>query len=124
MEENQQKDDATTTIIPAQEKDSYQAKYGVQQTSVSIIDDDPANQVMSVKAWLITCLIFLIPCVNLIMAFVWAFGSGNKNRRNFFRAYLILLAVFLVLYLIIFAIFGSALYAWLEDLQEFARQLS
>jgi len=46
------------------------------------------------------------------MYFVWAFsGTGNLNRRNYCRAYLILLAVVIVLYIILFAVFGAAILA-------------
>ena len=51
-----------------------------------------------------------IPCVNIIMCFVWGFGStGNLNRRNFCRAYLIMIAVVFVLYLILAVTVGVSL---------------
>lgn len=51
-----------------------------------------------------------IPCVNIIMACVWAFGkNGNLNRRNYCRAYLIIVGVVAVIYLIFAIIFGVAL---------------
>jgi len=60
------------------------------------------TSVMSVKDWLFMWLIFIIPCVNIVMVFVWAFGSGgNLNRRNYCRAYLIVLAIILALYLVV-----------------------
>jgi uncharacterized membrane protein YccC len=34
-----------------------------------------------------------IPLVGLIVCFVWAFGAGNPNRRNFARACLILTVI-------------------------------
>lgn len=69
------------------------------------------SSVMSVGDWLITLVILtVIPIVNIVMAFVWAFSSGtNENKRNFCRAILILWAIILVLYIIIFAIFGAAI---------------
>ena len=73
---------------------------------------NPDTEVMSVGQWLLTFLVFLIPCVGIIMYFVWAFsGTGNLNRRNYCRAYLILLAVVIVLYIILFAVFGAAILA-------------
>ncbi|MCM1253623.1 MAG: hypothetical protein NC321_12445 [Clostridium sp.] len=40
--------------------------------------------------WLISLLITMIPCVNLIMIFVWAFGNTEKkSKSNFFKAFLI-----------------------------------
>ena len=66
--------------------------------------------VMSTKDWLIVFLISIIPCVNIIMWFVWAFsGSGNHNRRNYARAYLIFIAIIIGLYLLMFLVFGAML---------------
>ena len=50
-----------------------------------------------------------IPIVGLVMCFVWAFGKGNLNRRNFFRATLIMMAVGIVLG-IIFSLVLAPLY--------------
>ena len=62
---------------------------------------------MTMGEWVITLLIMCIPCVNIIMCFVWGFGStGNLNRRNFCRAQLIFIAVAVVLYLLIFVVIG------------------
>ena len=70
------------------------------------------TSVMSVKDWLITWIIMLIPCVGLIMGIVWAFSNkGNLNRKNYCRAYLIIVAAIVVLYIIAFIIFGAALFA-------------
>ena len=39
---------------------------------------------MTMGEWIVTLIIMAIPCVNIIMCFVWGFGStGNLNRRNF-----------------------------------------
>ena len=47
---------------------------------------------MTMGEWIVTLIIMAIPCVNIIMCFVWGFGStGNLNRRNFCRAYLIMI---------------------------------
>jgi len=78
---------------------------------------DPRTQVMSLKDWLITWLIFLIPCVNIVMILVWAFSSnGNFNRRNYCRAYLIIIGVLIVLYFIAMMVFGAAILAVFGDL--------
>ena len=41
---------------------------------------------LSVGQWLLTIICLSIPCVNIIMLFVWAFGSGNKSRANYCKA--------------------------------------
>lgn len=57
---------------------------------------------MSVGQWVITFLILSIPLVNIVMMFIWAFDMMSE-RRNFARAYLIVMAVMFVV-AIVFAI--------------------
>ncbi|MGE8077696.1 hypothetical protein [Peribacillus loiseleuriae] len=67
----------------------------------------PSNtNIVSVKSWLGTLALLLIPIVNIILLFVWAFGGEfNVNRKNFAKAQLILMAIIIGLYLIIFVFF-------------------
>jgi hypothetical protein len=51
--------------------------------------------------WIVTHLVLMIPFVNIVMHFVWAFSDGNISRRNFCRARLILFACFLALGIIV-----------------------
>lgn len=87
----------------------FQQQYVPQQPIFT-----PAPQLeepVSVKEWLITFLILIIPIVNIVMLFVWAFGDGKKSKQNYFKAYLIWLAIIIVLYILILIIFGSILYS-------------
>ena len=64
---------------------------------------------VTVGEWIVTFIILAIPLVNLIMLFVWAFGGDvNINKQNYAKASLIFIAIFLALYIIIFAMFGAA----------------
>ena len=65
---------------------------------------DPNKDVMGMGEWLITLIVLAIPCVNIIMYFVWAFGNGNENRKNFCRAGLIMMAVGIVLTILLYSI--------------------
>lgn len=73
---------------------------------------------VKVGEWLIAMLIMLIPCVNIIMMFVWAFSSSEKkSKSNYFKAVLIYTGIVLAIYLIavIFIVaagvrFGNSLY--------------
>jgi len=70
------------------------------------------TSVMSTKDWIITYLIMMIPCVGIIMMFVWAFSStGNLNRRNYSRAVLIILGVVIAIYIVFAILFGAAMFA-------------
>jgi len=73
---------------------------------------DNREPVLSVGDWMITILITAIPIVGLVMLFVWAFGDGqNLTKANWAKAKLIcalIMFVFvIVIYAIIFAIFGA-----------------
>jgi len=76
----------------------------------------PEKAVMSVGEWLITTLVLVLPCVGLIMAFVWAFGNGNENRKNYCRAWLIWQAIAIVLSIIFSAILGSVFAALMNSM--------
>lgn len=54
---------------------------------------------MTVGAWILTFVILMIPLVNIIMMFIWAFDSTSL-RRNFARAYLIIAGIMIGLWII------------------------
>ena len=68
--------------------------------------DVPRNEkVMTVKERLITGLLMIVPIVNIILMFVWAFGNdGTLNRKNWAKAQLILALVITILYFVIIAL--------------------
>ncbi len=66
---------------------------------------------MSLGDWLITIIVQMIPCVGIIMLFVWAFGEGNINRRNYCRASLIVTAVAVVLGVILYGAFAAIIFS-------------
>ena len=68
--------------------------------------------VVSVKEWLITNLIMMIPLVNIVMMLVWAFNSNtNPNKANYFKAALILFAIVMVIYLVLAVVFFGSVAA-------------
>ena len=57
---------------------------------------------VSVGEWIITMLIMIVHCVNIVMMFIWAFGSSSKkSKSNYFKAGLIITGIVLALYLIL-----------------------
>ena len=65
---------------------------------------------VSIGEWIITWIVLSIPIVGLIMMFVWGFSSGTKpSKKNFCLAALIIAAIFIVLYIVLFFMFGAAL---------------
>ncbi|MCD8508780.1 MAG: hypothetical protein LRY73_02035 [Bacillus sp. (in: Bacteria)] len=73
------------------------------------VQQQETYQVVSVMSWLLYLIVMSIPLVNIVMLFVWAFGSGvNKNKSNLAKASLILAVVFTIL-AIVFSIMVSSL---------------
>ena len=58
---------------------------------------------LKVSDWLLTMLILVVPIVNLVMLFIWSFGSPDP-RRNFSRAYLIWIVISMGIGLILYTI--------------------
>ena len=74
--------------------------------------DQPQAPVVSIKEWLLTNLILMIPLVNIVMMLVWAFGSNtNPNKANYFKATLILFAIVMVIYLVLGVVFFGSVAA-------------
>lgn len=72
---------------------------------------------LSMGEWLLTILIFFIPCcIGVIPYCIWAFGkSGNLHRRNFCRAALIVQGILIFISLIIFLIWGSMVFSIVSE---------
>lgn len=69
------------------------------------------NNDVTVGEWIVATLVMAIPFVNIIMMFVWAFGSNTKpSKANYFKAALIMTAISLALSFLIVAVFGVAIF--------------
>ena len=51
-------------------------------------------------------ILFAIPIVGFILLIIQALGANNKNLKNFARSYFCALIVFIVIFIIIGAIYG------------------
>lgn len=66
------------------------------------------DEVMTTGQWMLTTLIIAIPIVGFVMLFVWGFGNGNENRKNYCRAALIWMLIGVVLWIIL-AVSGASI---------------
>lgn len=73
---------------------------------------------LSLGEWIITEIIMVIPCVNIVMMFVWGFGPGNISRRNYCRAMLIVTAILTVILTILYATIAAAVLNALASLSK------
>ncbi len=60
---------------------------------------------VSFGEWFLTLFLMAIPIVNLVLLFVWGFGSNTKvSKANWAKASLAWIAIMVVFYLIVFVI--------------------
>ncbi|PKN72454.1 MAG: hypothetical protein CVU50_07180 [Candidatus Cloacimonetes bacterium HGW-Cloacimonetes-3] len=59
--------------------------------------DNSIAPVIRMLDWLVVLIIAMVPIANIIVMFVWAFGNtDNPNRRNFAKAFLILMGIWIL----------------------------
>ena len=58
----------------------YQQSYQQQQPFQA--GDSGLEEPVSFGDWMVTMLLMCIPCVNIIMLFVWGFGSGTRKANR------------------------------------------
>ncbi|MGM0440174.1 MAG: hypothetical protein ACQEP8_03560 [Chlamydiota bacterium] len=60
------------------------------------------EKTVSLGEWIITLLIMCIPFVNIVMLFVWAFGSNTKpSKANWAKALIVLAVIGLVVLVVL-----------------------
>jgi uncharacterized protein YacL len=66
---------------------------------------------MKLKDWIITNLLMLIPVANIVLMFMWAFGSNvNPSKKTYFQATLIWFAIGIVFGIILAVVFSAMFY--------------
>ena len=74
--------------------------------------NDDYAPVVTMKEWIITMLLLCIPIANIVLPFVWAFGSDvNPSKKNYFRAMLIFMAIGIFLWIL----FSAALFSFVSS---------
>ena len=70
---------------------------------------------VTVGEWIVIFLLMLIPIVNIILLFVWAFGSENtpESQKNWAKAKLIFWLILMILPLLLWIILGAAFLSFL-----------
>ena len=85
---------------PTNQNSSQQYPYGVPQQNDFVPETEAP---MTVGQWILTMFVSSLPCIGIIMLFVWAFGNepGKKSRANYCKAVLIIALILLVLEIIL-----------------------
>jgi len=62
---------------------------------------------VSVGNWVLTMLLMCIPFINVVLLFVWAFGSNTEiSKANWAKATLLWFVLGFVIWFFIFFVFG------------------
>lgn len=78
--------------------------------------DSDLEEPVTFADWMISMLIMCIPCVNIVMMLVWAFGSNTKkSKANYFKASLVWMLIFTVLSFVMVGAFGAIFASYLES---------
>ena len=71
----------------------------------------PMAPVVGVGDWFVSILITSIPIVNIILLFVWAFGSRtNPSKANWAKALLIWVLIGIVIAVLVLIVIGTAMF--------------
>jgi hypothetical protein len=93
---------------PVQTAPSYQQAYVPPQSTA--YSGHPGDEPLRVGQYIGMFLLMCVPILNIILLFVWGFGSSaNLNKKNFARASLILCAIMLVFWIVVGGIFKGFL---------------
>ena len=100
--QNQTNQNSYQNTTQGQQYSSFYEAPSQPQVQMPISD---LEEPVSLGEWMITMLLMCIPCVNIVLMFVWAFGSSAKrSKSNYFKAALIWGGIFLVFYIVIIII--------------------
>lgn len=87
----------------------YQSNAGGYMPIQNTANIQGLEEPVSMGEWIVTMLLMMIPCVNIILMFVWAFGnSEKKSKSNYFKATLIMAGIGLAIYLVFVILIVSA----------------
>jgi hypothetical protein len=60
--------------------------------------------------WMMTYLLMCIPLINLILLFVWAFGSNTPiSKANWAKASLLWMVIGIAFYVVLFLMLGTVI---------------
>lgn len=93
-----------------QQQNPYQQNPYQQPYQNSYQPDREVEDPVSFGDWMLTILIMCIPCVNVVMMFVWAFSSNTKkSKSNYFKAQLVWALIYIVVVVLLVIVMGASL---------------
>lgn len=106
-----------------EEQNNMDMRTSVQMYTPADLKQDP--HFMRMKDWIITWLFMLIPFANIILPFIWAFGTPSEpkfqSRKTLAQAMLVIWLIIFVISLVISLIVGMSV---LDIAKEYAQQMT
>ena len=103
--------------IQSSEQGQFQQPYqqSYQQQSYQTGNND-LEEPVSFADWMLTTLVMFIPCVNIIMLCVWAFGAGTKkSKSNYCKAMLVWMLISVLLSFVLGGVFMATIAAIMQE---------
>lgn len=74
--------------------------------------------VLSLKEWVISLIISVIPLIGIVMLLIWAFSDNiNPNKKNWARGMLIMYVIGIALYFVFILLFMGAMMSGVNGLE-------
>lgn len=90
---------------------------GRQNAPVYSAPDKRPDRVLGAWSYVLSIFLMSLPFAGLVLQIVWACGATSSlNRRNLARGYLLLTAIIVVLYILLFVVILAGVAPHLEDL--------
>ncbi len=88
-------------------------------TNTNVTNAPSVETTITVGEWMLTTFLLAIPCVGLIMTFVWAFGDTKRtkpSKSNYAKAVLIWYAISIVISIICGSSMAAAITSILQNM--------
>ncbi|MDO5574338.1 MAG: hypothetical protein Q4G60_10240 [bacterium] len=89
-------------------------------TNTNVTQASSVETTITIGEWILTTFLMMIPCVGIIMTFVWAFGDTKRtkpSKSNYAKAMLIWYAVSAILSAICWSAMASAIATLVNSIQ-------
>lgn len=95
-------------------------RINTMDTNTNVAQASSVETTITIGEWILTTFLMMIPCVGIIMTFVWAFGDTKHtkpSKSNYAKAMLIWYAASIILSAICFSTMASVIAEIISSMQ-------
>ncbi len=88
-------------------------------TNTNVMQAPSVETTISIGEWILTTFLMMIPCVGIIMTFVWAFGDTKNtkpSKSNYAKAMLIWYAISIAISVICYSAMAATISAIMSQM--------